>query len=80
MQREMIWSADDGIGSEYLILAADESGYLADSVVFASRDVEPARVHYEVRCDREWRVRDGGGPGAERAPFAVRWRGPVDGC
>lgn len=58
MRREMIWAADDGIGSEYLIVAGDDSGYQADSVVFASRDVEPARVHYEVRCDPEWRVRD----------------------
>jgi hypothetical protein len=53
----MIWMADDGIGSEYLILTSDDAGYVADSVVFASREVEPARVHYVVRCDRDWRMR-----------------------
>lgn len=58
MRREMIWAADDGIGSEYLILTGDDSGYVADSVVFASRDVEPARVRYVVQCDREWRMRE----------------------
>lgn len=58
MHREVIWAADDGIGSEYLILTGDDSGYVADSVVFASRDVEPARVHYVVRCDREWRMHE----------------------
>ncbi len=49
--------ADDGIGSEYLILTGDEAGYVADSVVFASREVEPARVYYVARCDPEWRIR-----------------------
>lgn len=57
MQREMIWAAEDNIGSEYLILSGDDSGYIADSVVFASREVEPARVQYVVRCDPEWRMR-----------------------
>ncbi len=58
MQHEIIWAADDGIGSEYLILTERYAGHVADSVVFASRDVEPARVHYVAECDREWRVRD----------------------
>lgn len=57
IQREIIWAADDGIGSEYLILTGDDAGYVADSVVFASREVEPARVHYVTRCDPEWRMR-----------------------
>jgi hypothetical protein len=57
MHREVIWAADDGIGSEYLILTDDETGYVADSVIFASRGGEPARVHYVVRCDRDWRMR-----------------------
>ncbi len=58
MQREMIWMSDDGIGSEYMILTGDEDGLVADSVVFASRAGEPARVHYVVRCDPGWRMRD----------------------
>lgn len=57
MRREMIWAAVDGIGSEYLILTGDDAGHVADSVVFASREVEPARVHYVARCDPEWRIR-----------------------
>ena len=58
MRREMIWSADDGIGSEYLILTRDDTGIVADSVIFATRDAEPRRVHYSLRCDRGWRVRE----------------------
>lgn len=54
----MIWNADDGIGSEYLILTADDTGILIDSVVFATRDVEPARAHYVLRCDPDWCIRE----------------------
>ena len=58
MRREMIWSADDGIGSEYLILTSDEAGIAIDSVIFATRDAEPSRVHYVLHCDPDWRIRD----------------------
>ena len=58
MQREIMWSADDGIGSEFLFLTEDDAGILADSVVFATRDAEPTLVHYTLRCDVAWRVRE----------------------
>ncbi len=58
MQREMIWSTGDGIGSEYLILTGDDAGIVADSVIFATRDAEPTRVHYTLRCDPAWRIRE----------------------
>jgi len=58
MQREKIWNAADGIGSEYLILTADDTGIVVDSVIFATRDAEPARVHYELRCDPGWCIRE----------------------
>jgi len=57
-QRDMIWNAADGIGSEYLILTADDTGIVVDSVIFATRDAEPARVHYELRCDPGWCIRE----------------------
>ncbi len=58
MHRELIWRSEDGIGSEYLILTGDETGIVADSVVFATREVEPARAHYVLRCDPGWCIRE----------------------
>jgi len=39
-------------------LTSDDAGYVADSVVFASRSEEPARIHYVVHCDPGWRMRE----------------------
>lgn len=58
MNREMIWTSDDGIGSEFLSLQVREDGVIADSVCFATREVGPSRVRYRVACDPDWRVRD----------------------
>jgi hypothetical protein len=58
MQREMIWASADGIGSEYLCLNVTEAEVIADSVCFATREVEPSRVRYLVTCDPQWRVRE----------------------
>ncbi|MEJ7902427.1 MAG: putative glycolipid-binding domain-containing protein [Thermomicrobiales bacterium] len=57
MHREIIWRSDDGIGAEYLLLSETESGIVADSVVFASRDAEPSRTSYRAEMDLEWHIR-----------------------
>ena len=57
MTQEVIWRADDGIGSEYLFLRLTDDGIEADSVVFATREVAPSRTWYRAEMDREWRVR-----------------------
>jgi hypothetical protein len=56
MKREVIWRSDDGIGAEYLLLSETERGIVADSVVFASREVEPTRTRYRAEMDRDWRI------------------------
>jgi len=57
MHREIIWRSDDGIGAEYLLLSETEGGSVADSVVFASREVEPTRTRYRAEMDPDWRIR-----------------------
>lgn len=57
MRREIIWRSADDIGAEYLFLTESETGIVADSVVFASREVEPTRTRYRVEMDRHWRIR-----------------------
>lgn len=58
MQREVIWVSADGIGSEFLSLQVTDTGVVADSVCFATREVEPSRVRYRVTCDSQWLVRE----------------------
>ncbi|MDQ3656715.1 MAG: putative glycolipid-binding domain-containing protein, partial [Chloroflexota bacterium] len=57
MHREIIWRSDDGIGAEYVLLSETERGIVADSVVFATREVEPTRTRYRAEVDADWRIR-----------------------
>ena len=57
MHREVIWRSDDGIGAEYLLLEDDGDRIVADSVVFASRDMTPSRTTYRAEMDRDWHIR-----------------------
>jgi uncharacterized protein len=57
MHREIIWRSADGIGSEYLFLTETAERVVADSVVFASREVTPSRTTYRAEMDHEWRIR-----------------------
>lgn len=57
MQREVIWRSDDGIGAEHLLLTETDAGIVADSVVFATREVEPTRTRYRAELDHDWRIR-----------------------
>lgn len=57
MQREVIWRSEDGMGAEYLFFTETGNGIIADSVVFATRDVDPSRIHYRAEIDRDWRIR-----------------------
>lgn len=58
MQRDVIWASADEIGSEYLSLQITDEGVIADSICFATREVEPSRVRYRMTCDPRWRVRE----------------------
>jgi hypothetical protein len=57
MHREIIWRSADGVGSEYLFLTEAPDRIVADSVVFASREVTPSRTTYRAEMDHEWRIR-----------------------
>ena len=57
MRREVIWRTEDGIGAEHLFLTGGDGGFVADSIVFATREVEPSRTHYRVELDPDWSVR-----------------------
>jgi hypothetical protein len=45
------WSGWDGAGHELLTLGYETGGWTADGVV------QGADVHYVVRCDEQWRIR-----------------------
>jgi hypothetical protein len=57
VHREIIWRSEDGIGSEYLFLTETAEWIVADSVVFASREVTPSRMTYRAEMDHKWRIR-----------------------
>lgn len=57
MKREIIWRSEDGIGAEHLFLTDHETGIVADSVVFATRDAEPSRTRYRAEMDLDWHIR-----------------------
>jgi hypothetical protein len=55
--REVLWRSEDGKGAEYLFLMRSESGFVADSIVFATRDVAPSRARYRAELDLDWNIR-----------------------
>lgn len=67
MQREVMWSAWEGSGSEHLRLSVRDDGVVADGLIVGLAAGLPFRARYEVRCDAGWRVRSVrvGEPGSE---------------
>jgi hypothetical protein len=55
--REVVWRSEDGMGAEYLFLTRSEAGYIADSIVFATREVAPSRTRYRADLDLNWNIR-----------------------
>lgn len=55
--RDILWSPLGEPGLEHLKLLESDEGVNADALVLAVDDREALRVHYELRCDAQWRVR-----------------------
>lgn len=68
VEREIIWSGWERPGLEHLRLVASDRSISADSVVIGLEEDRPFRIHYEIRCDASWRVREMrvSVPGSER--------------
>ncbi len=58
MEHNVVWSHLYQLGMEHLRLVQREDGIHADGQVIAVVDDVPARVHYHIRCDPVWRVRE----------------------
>jgi hypothetical protein len=58
MERHIMWSAWDKPGLEHLHLVQDNESVFANGLVIAVAEQMPFRVHYELRCDGQWRVRE----------------------
>lgn len=58
MKRSIMWSPVGEPGLEYLRLTEDAGQILADGTILRVTENKPFRVHYRIRCDAEWRVRE----------------------
>jgi len=58
MERTAVWQPWHHIGLEHLRLVESDNGAIADSVVIQMIDRLPVRLHYEIRVDAGWRVRE----------------------
>lgn len=57
MERQIMWSPWNGPGLEHLRLLQQENGIVADGFILGVQERGPFRVHYEIRCTAEWRLR-----------------------
>lgn len=57
-RREVIWSPLHEPGIEQLTLLQTDDGIHADSLVIGVDYRTAFRLHYELRCDPQWRVRE----------------------
>ena len=55
--RELRWASQEGDGIEHLAFEAREDGFQVESVVVGQRYGKSYGLHYEVRCDTQWRTR-----------------------
>ncbi len=52
-----MWSPWTGPGLEHLHLLQQQAGLLADGLILGVEEQVPYRVHYQIRCDLQWRLR-----------------------
>jgi uncharacterized protein len=58
MERNIIWALVEEPGMEHLRLTVNDGQIVADGVIVGVTENQPFRVHYKIRCDAEWRVRE----------------------
>ena len=56
MERQIMWSSQEEPGLEYLHLLQLPGGIVADSIILGVREQKPFRLHYEIRCNAQWRL------------------------
>lgn len=57
-ERNVIWQRQDAPGWEHLGLHVGNDGVDADGLVVSVEKQRIFRLHYQVRCDSEWRCRN----------------------
>lgn len=78
--RTIRWALEEGQGIEHLVFNASEDGFAIESVLVGERDGTTYGLHYEVRCDAQWRTTFawlkivGGGEMELHGDGAGRWR------
>ncbi len=57
MERQILWSPWLGPGLEHLRLLQEQQEIIADGLILGVHEQRPFRVHYEIRCTIDWRLR-----------------------
>ena len=60
MSKRMLarWQDELGKGLEHLVLDVGDTGVMADSIVLAGEEGQYYVAQYQLRCDRQWRLRE----------------------
>lgn len=58
IERAAVWQPWHDVGLEHLRLVESDTGAIADSIVIQVVENQPVRLHYEIRVDSGWRVRE----------------------
>nr|MDQ2717192.1 putative glycolipid-binding domain-containing protein [Chloroflexota bacterium] len=57
MERQIMWSPWTEPGLEHLHIRQQRDGIVADGLILGVKEQVPFRVHYEIRCDLQWKLR-----------------------
>jgi hypothetical protein len=55
MERQIMWSSQEQPGLECVRLLQLPDGIVADSIILGVQERKPFRLHYEIRCNTQWR-------------------------
>jgi uncharacterized protein len=57
MERQIMWCPWTGPGLEHLCLLQQSGGIVADGLLLGVDEAGPFRVHYEIHCTEQWKLR-----------------------
>ena len=58
MERNIMWTPWSEPGLEHLHLLQQDGNILADSIIVGVSNRMPFRLHYEITCDSNWKVKE----------------------
>ena len=58
MERNIMWTPWSEPGLEHLHLLQQDGNILADSIIVGVSNRLPFRLHYEITCDSNWKVKE----------------------